>query len=71
MLRETQGRNEAKRLEILRDFKGELPTISTARANSQRFVVSLLTRHKQISEGSFLLDSHCKLFRDHFIDVPL
>lgn len=68
--RETQRRNEAKQLYILSNFEGELPTTSTAQANLQCSVASLLMRHKQIAEGSFLPDSHRKLFRDCFIDVP-
>lgn len=46
MLRETQQRNEAKQLDILSNIKGELPTTSTAQANSQCLVASLLMQHK-------------------------
>jgi len=38
--REKQQRNEAKQLDIFSNFKGELPTISVAQANSQRSVAS-------------------------------
>lgn len=62
--REAQQRNEAKQLYVLSNFEGELPTASMAQANSQCSAASLLMRHKLISEGSFLPDSHRKLFRN-------
>lgn len=70
MLRKTQGRNEAKQRHILSNFEGELPKTSAAQTNSQCLLSSSLVWYKQISETSFLPDSHCKLFRDCFIDVP-
>lgn len=46
MTREAQQRNEGKQLDILSNFEGELPTTSTAQANLQCLVASLLMRHK-------------------------
>lgn len=70
MLRKTQGRNGAKQRDILSNFQGELSTTSMAQTNSQCLLASFLMWYKQLSERSFLPDSHCKLFRDCFIDVP-
>lgn len=70
MLRKTQGRNEAKQRDILSNFEGELRTTSMAQTNSLCLLASFLMWYKQISEISFMPDSHCKLFRDCFIDLP-
>lgn len=47
---ETQRRNEAKQLDILSNFEEELPTTSTAQANSQCLVASLLMRHRYLKD---------------------